>query len=86
MEQQVVPVLVVSHVSVIQVLLSYFRNSPIEKCTGIEVPMNTVVKLTPVNGGGWSESQICILKDDRVLYTQSSTCSQTPIWTDFSVC
>merc|ERR1712151_302474 len=82
MEQQVVPVLVVSHVSVIQVLLSYFRHSPIEKCTSIEVPMNTVIKLSPVNGGGWTESQIPILHD-KLLDSQSSIGSSAPIWTDF---
>jgi phosphohistidine phosphatase SixA len=37
MEQQVGPVLVVSHVSVLQALVSYFRNSKIEKCTSIEM-------------------------------------------------
>jgi len=83
MEQQVVPVLVVSHVSVIQVLLSYFRHSPIEKCTSIEVPMNTVIKLSPANGGGWRESQITILHDDKLHDSQSSMGSTAPIWTDF---
>ncbi|ACI64342.1 predicted protein, partial [Thalassiosira pseudonana CCMP1335] len=47
MEQQVGPVLVVSHVSVLQALVSYFRNSPVEECTGIEIPLNTVLKFTP---------------------------------------
>jgi 6-phosphofructo-2-kinase/fructose-2,6-biphosphatase 1 len=37
MEQQVGPVLVVSHVSVLQALVSYFRNSKIEECTSIEM-------------------------------------------------
>ena len=32
-EQQMVPVLVVSHVSVIQCLVSYFRNEPVERST-----------------------------------------------------
>ncbi|KAL3791003.1 hypothetical protein HJC23_002992 [Cyclotella cryptica] len=56
MEQQVGPVLVVSHVSVIQALVSYFRNSKIEECTGIEIPLNTVLKFTPAKGGGWQET------------------------------
>ncbi|EEC51418.1 predicted protein, partial [Phaeodactylum tricornutum CCAP 1055/1] len=46
-EQQVTPTLVVSHVSILQCLMSYFRNTPVELCTGIEVPMHTVVKFTP---------------------------------------
>ena len=50
-------VVLVSHVSVIQVLMSYFRQTPIDKCSSNEVPMNTVIKFTPVSGGGWTESQ-----------------------------
>jgi broad specificity phosphatase PhoE len=60
-EQQVGPVLVVSHVSVLQVLVAYFRNTPVEDCTGIALPLNTVLKFTPAKGGGWKESQHCIL-------------------------
>lgn len=55
-EQQVVPTLVVSHVSIIQCLMAYFRNTRVEKCMEIEVPLHTVIKFTPVRGGGWSES------------------------------
>ena len=56
LEQQVIPTLVVSHVSILQCLMAYFRNTPVEQCTAIEVPMHTVIKFTPVRGGGWSES------------------------------
>ena len=52
-EQQVGPVLLVSHVSVLQALVSYFRGSPAEECAAIEVPLNTVLKCTPSKGGGW---------------------------------
>jgi hypothetical protein len=55
-EQQVIPTLVVSHVSVLQLLIAYFRNSPVEKCMSIEVPLHTVLKFTPARGGGWSET------------------------------
>jgi len=60
-EQQVGPVLVVSHVSVLQVLVAYLRNEPVENCTSIALPLNTVLKFTPSKGGGWQESQHCIL-------------------------
>jgi broad specificity phosphatase PhoE/predicted kinase len=60
-EQQVGPVLVVSHVSVLQVLVAYFRNTPVEHCTSIALPLNTVLKFTPAKGGGWQESQHRIL-------------------------
>jgi broad specificity phosphatase PhoE len=56
MEQQVIPTLVVSHVSVLQILIAYFRNSPVEKCMDINVPLHTIIKFTPSQGGGWSES------------------------------
>lgn len=60
-EQQVGPVLVVSHVSVLQVLVAYFRNTPVESSTSIALPMNTVLKFTPAKGGGWAEEQHCVL-------------------------
>jgi len=63
MEQQVSMVCVVSHVSVLQVLISYFRRTPVDKCTSNEVPMNTVIKFTPVSGGGWTESQHRLISD-----------------------
>ena len=37
--------------------MSYFRQTLIDKCTTNEAPMNTVIKFTPVSGGGWTESQ-----------------------------
>jgi broad specificity phosphatase PhoE len=55
-EQEVVPTLVVSHVSILQCLMAYFRNTRVEQCMSIEVPLHTVIKFTPVRGGGWSES------------------------------
>ena len=57
LEQQVIPTLVVSHVSVLQMLIAYFRKSPVEEAMQIEVPMHTVLKFTPARGGGWNESQ-----------------------------
>ncbi len=93
MEQQVNMVLVVSHVSVIQVLLSYFRQTPIATCTSNEVPMNTVMKFTPVSGGGWTESQhrLCPSANED-LNSQGSSGSEDashdqrpqPIWGDNS--
>jgi Histidine phosphatase superfamily (branch 1) len=49
-EQEVVPTLVVSHVSILQCLMAYFRNSRVEQCMSIEVPLHTVIKFTPVRG------------------------------------
>ena len=86
LEQQINMAAIISHVSVIQVLMAYFRRTPISKCTSIEVPMHTVIKFTPVTGGGWLESQHKLLPDED-LYSDSSvdseeTLSERPIWGD----
>ena len=47
----------VSHVSILQILIAYFRGSPVQKCMSIEIPLHTVLKFTPARGGGWSETQ-----------------------------
>ncbi|KAG7370178.1 bifunctional 6-phosphofructo-2-kinase [Nitzschia inconspicua] len=63
-EQQLGLATVVSHVSVLQVLISYFRSTPIQQCMDIEVPLHTVFKFTPLRGGGWLESQHVLLPND----------------------
>jgi hypothetical protein len=72
-EQQVIPTLVLSHVSILQCLMAYFRNSPVEQCMSIEVPMHTVIKFTPVRGGGWSETQHPLFDETSFdgIYTSS---------------
>ena len=87
MEQAVSPVLVVSHVSVIQVLLAYFRGTPVQECTKITVPMHTVIKLKPVMGGGWLEEHEKLPRDNesnkliRTLLPVKKDDS-APIWDD----
>jgi broad specificity phosphatase PhoE/predicted kinase len=56
-EQQTMPVLVVSHVSVLQVLLCYFRNIPVSEAPRIEVPLHTVIEMQPTVGGPWVETR-----------------------------
>ena len=56
MEQHLGPTVVVSHVSVLQVLVSYFRSTLVTECTGIEIPLGTVLKFVPLRGGGWLET------------------------------
>lgn len=90
MEQSVSPVLVVSHVSVIQVLLAYFRGTPVKECTTITVPMHTVIKLTPVMGGCWLEEheKLCGIdehgKVKRTLIPVTQDDS-APIWDDHAI-
>jgi len=52
-EQQTAPVLVVSHVSCIQVLLAYFMGHPVQESMNIKVPMHTVIQVSPNLGGSW---------------------------------
>ncbi|DBA00170.1 TPA: hypothetical protein N0F65_007795 [Lagenidium giganteum] len=54
-EQHTGPVLVVSHISTLQVLYSYFLGVPIEKCPDLEIPFHSVLELVP-NQDGWTES------------------------------
>jgi broad specificity phosphatase PhoE len=95
-EQQVIPTLVVSHVSILQCLMSYFRNSPVEQCMSIEVPMHTVIKFTPVRGGGWSESlhplsecgtvglrPVDSVSEVSAMSDTSPEMMASPIWSDY---
>jgi hypothetical protein len=87
-EQQVIPTLVVSHVSILQCLIAYFRNSPIEKAMSIDIPMHTVIEFSPVRGGGWVETRHK-LSDPQMQPVQSigdisqlSIEGALPIWGD----
>ena len=66
MEQQVAPVLIVSHVSVLQCLVAYFRGSPVQECTSIAFPMDTLVEMVPVQGGSWKENRYSMLPRSRL--------------------
>ena len=92
-EQQVSPVLIVSHLSVLQLLIAYCRNSPVEKAMEIEVPMHTVLKFTPSRGGGWTETRHCLLTEESPSHLASVASGSdlsylsletptTPIWND----
>lgn len=74
-EQQVIPTLVVSHESILQCLIAYFRNTPVEKCMSIEVPMHSVIKFTPVRGGGWKESSVPLFSASAALSGGKDTVS-----------
>ena len=90
MEQQVGLVVVVSHVSVIQTLMSYFRCTPVQRSSEIAVPIHTVIKFTPARGGGWAESHHKLLEDEEIVVEQTPASpaidmmekSPMPIWGD----
>jgi len=92
MEQQAMPVLVCTHLSVEQCLLAYFRNIPVKECVDIGLPLNTVVELRPTAGGGWMETHVSLLDPERAdvdierktSFEQSPRAEQQqqPIWCD----
>lgn len=93
MEQQLGLAVAVSHVSVLQVLVSYFRSSPIQECMDLEIPMHTVLKFVPLRGGGWLESQHVLLLDGDALEPVSPLANKTKrstedvlIWGDSRSC
>eukprot|EP00927_Polykrikos_kofoidii_P042824 TRINITY_DN36873_c0_g1_i1.p1 TRINITY_DN36873_c0_g1~~TRINITY_DN36873_c0_g1_i1.p1 ORF type:complete len:518 (-),score=83.99 TRINITY_DN36873_c0_g1_i1:86-1639(-) len=47
------PVLIVSHVTVLQLLVAYFSGTPIEEAWQTPVPKGTVIEVTPSLGGGF---------------------------------
>lgn len=47
------PVLIVSHITVLQLLLAYFRGIPVEEAWNVAVPKNTVFEVSPTTGGGF---------------------------------
>jgi broad specificity phosphatase PhoE len=54
-EQHTGPVLVVSHISTLQVLYSYFLGVPIEACHELEFPFHSVLELIPYQDG-WTKT------------------------------
>lgn len=61
LEQETCPVLVISHISCIQILLAYYLNIPVTKSMDIEVPLHTVIELQPTSGGSWKLKQHSLL-------------------------
>ncbi len=61
-EQQLGPAVVVSHVSVLQVLVAYFRSTPIAQCTSIEVPVTQFCQESPspMKQPIWGDSHSCL--------------------------
>ena len=74
-EQQVIPTLVVSHVSILQCLMAYFRNTSVEQCMSIDVPMHTIIEYTPVRGGGFSEERHTL--DESIAATMTAATMQS---------
>ena len=86
MEQHLGVVVAVSHVSVLQVLVAYFRSTTVEECTSIEIPMHTVLKFVPLRGGGWLESHHPLTAEKEAPALESEATTKDPIWGDSRAC
>jgi len=51
MERQREPLLIVGHQAIHRVLYGYLMGFPREKCIKVEIPLNTVIKITPTEAG-----------------------------------
>eukprot|EP00929_Paragymnodinium_shiwhaense_P034046 TRINITY_DN18567_c0_g1_i1.p1 TRINITY_DN18567_c0_g1~~TRINITY_DN18567_c0_g1_i1.p1 ORF type:complete len:586 (+),score=127.50 TRINITY_DN18567_c0_g1_i1:85-1842(+) len=58
MEMSTKPVLCVSHITLIQVLCSYFQNLPLKDAWDLSVPPHTVIEVIPSLGGGFQVDYI----------------------------
>mmetsp|Transcript_46054 Transcript_46054/g.84427 ORF Transcript_46054/g.84427 Transcript_46054/m.84427 type:complete len:460 (-) Transcript_46054:95-1474(-) len=57
------PVLIVSHVTCLQVLASYFKGSPIEDCWKLPIPRGRVMEVVPSMGGGFCVEEFTLGSD-----------------------
>lgn len=79
MERQRKPVLIVSHLSTLQVLLAYFKGVPVERCIELDFPMNTVIEFTP-HQYGWLERRFTFTQikgDDSITTTETTSATGT---------
>jgi len=47
------PVLLVSHLLVMQILVAYFKGIPIQDCWKLAIPRSTIYEVSPTSGGGF---------------------------------
>lgn len=65
LERQRRPVMIITHLSVVQILLAYFRNLPLRDCIDLDIPPHTVVELEP-HQYGWHERHIRFCPEDEL--------------------
>eukprot|EP00747_Dinoflagellata_sp_TGD_P033029 gnl/TRDRNA2_/TRDRNA2_136357_c0_seq1.p1 gnl/TRDRNA2_/TRDRNA2_136357_c0~~gnl/TRDRNA2_/TRDRNA2_136357_c0_seq1.p1 ORF type:complete len:516 (-),score=84.50 gnl/TRDRNA2_/TRDRNA2_136357_c0_seq1:163-1710(-) len=58
------PVLLVSHITVIQLLLAYFRGLPVEEAWNLPVPRDTIFENIPSLGGGFLHEALPLRPED----------------------
>ena len=67
LEQQTGPVLVVSHLSTLQVLTSYFTGVPLEEALATSIPHHTVLQLKPASHVMMWEKELIPLERDELI-------------------
>jgi len=75
------PVLIVSHITTLQLLVAYFRGVPIDEAWQIPVHKNKVLEVLPTSGGGF----ICESHDLTPDTADASPTSQWPEAVDEAV-
>jgi broad specificity phosphatase PhoE/predicted kinase len=66
MERQRNPILVIAHNAVIRCLYAYFKDKTPEECPNIDIPLHTLIELTP-KAYGCEEQRYPLLKDKARL-------------------
>mmetsp|Transcript_77202 Transcript_77202/g.136751 ORF Transcript_77202/g.136751 Transcript_77202/m.136751 type:complete len:496 (+) Transcript_77202:43-1530(+) len=61
------PVLLVSHLTVLQLLMAYFRDIPVEEAWKLPVPKGTVIEVTPLSGGGFKVDEHTIFSSQEQI-------------------
>jgi broad specificity phosphatase PhoE/predicted kinase len=67
LERQRDPVLVIAHNAVIRCLYAYFKEKPADECPHIDVPLHTLIELTPRAYGCEEKRYALLKKDDAAL-------------------
>lgn len=68
-EQQTSPVLIVSHLSTLQVLFSYFTGSALSDALSVSIPNHTVLQITPCAHSTMWEERLIPLTSDEISRT-----------------
>eukprot|EP01083_Nonionella_stella_P196807 723918_1 len=84
LEQLTVPVLVVTHLSCLRILDSYFKGTNVEDCVELEFPFNQVIELTP-SLYGWQEQRFKLLDNPEHLENGSAANPQVAVMKKKSV-
>lgn len=72
------PVLLVSHISVLQLFVAYFKGVPIEDAWQVSIPKNTVLEISPTSGGGFLYSEHPLSAVPLPETSDASTSSRCP--------